>query len=205
MAANAIANAVSRLDLEGHDMPPSPAPSTPSNGRAYALATELVHTNVGDQHHAANMPIYQTATFHGGPGQQYDYTRSGNPTRTHLEKHLAKIMNANRALVVSSGMGACDVITRILKPGDEVVTGDDLYGGTNRLLTYMKENGGIIVKHVDTTKLDIVKAALSGKTAMVLLETPTNPLIKIIDIAGIATAAHEASPNAVVAVDNTMM
>ena len=58
------------------------------------------------------MPIYQSATFKGGPGQDYDYTRSGNPTRTHLERHLAKIMNANRALVVSSGMGACDVITR---------------------------------------------------------------------------------------------
>ncbi|KAI7687195.1 Cystathionine [Hortaea werneckii] len=114
-------------------------------------------------------------------------------------------MNANRALVVSSGMGACDVITRILKPGDEVVTGDDLYGGTNRLLTYLKQNGGINVHHVDTTNLDTVKAALTEKTAMVLLETPTNPLIKIIDIASIASAAHAANPEAVVAVDNTMM
>ncbi|RMY26386.1 hypothetical protein D0865_16258 [Hortaea werneckii] len=118
---------------------------------------------------------------------------------------MAKIMNANRALVVSSGMGACDVITRILKPGDEVVTGDDLYGGTNRLLTYLKQNGGINVHHVDTTNLDTVKAALTEKTAMVLLETPTNPLIKIIDIASIASAAHAANPEAVVAVDNTMM
>merc|ERR1712230_123557 len=124
---------------------------------------------------------------------------------THLERHMAKIMNANRALVVSSGMGACDVITRILKPGDEVVTGDDLYGGTNRLLTYLKQNGGINVHHVDTTNLDTVKAALTEKTAMVLLETPTNPLIKIIDIASIASAAHAANPEAVVAVDNTMM
>ncbi|KAK4548256.1 homoserine O- acetyltransferase [Oleoguttula mirabilis] len=201
-----IAKTVSQLDLDGHDLPPSPAPSTPSNGRSkYALATELVYTESGDQYNSSSMPIYQSATFKGGPGQEYDYSRSGNPTRTHLERHLAKIMNANRALVVSSGMGACDVITRILKPGDEVVTGDDLYGGTNRLLTYMKDNGGIIVKHVDTTKLDRVKAALSDKTAMVLLETPTNPLIKIVDIAGIATAAHEANPNAVVSVDNTMM
>jgi len=97
------------------------------------------------------------------------------------------------------------VITRILKPGDEVVTGDDLYGGTNRLLTYLKQNGGINVHHVDTTNLDTVKAALTEKTAMVLLETPTNPLIKIIDIASIASAAHAANPEAVVAVDNTMM
>ncbi|KAK1086253.1 cystathionine beta-lyase [Friedmanniomyces endolithicus] len=179
--------ALKHLDLDGHDLPPSPAPSSPSNGRKYALATEL------------------SATFKGGPGQEYDYTRSGNPTRTALERHMAKIMNANRALVVSSGMGACDVITRILKPGDEVVTGDDLYGGTNRLLTYLKTHGGITVKHVDTTKLDVVKAALSAKTTMVLLETPTNPLIKIVDISGISSAAHEASRECIVAVDNTMM
>ncbi|KAK0939352.1 cystathionine beta-lyase [Friedmanniomyces endolithicus] len=197
--------ALKHLDLDGHDLPPSPAPSSPSNGRKYALATELVYTDSGDQYNASSVPIYQSATFKGGPGQEYDYTRSGNPTRTALERHMAKIMNANRALVVSSGMGACDVITRILKPGDEVVTGDDLYGGTNRLLTYLKTHGGITVKHVDTTKLDVVKAALSAKTTMVLLETPTNPLIKIVDISGISFAAHEASPECIVAVDNTMM
>ncbi|KAK0944477.1 cystathionine beta-lyase [Friedmanniomyces endolithicus] len=197
--------ALKHLDLDGHDLPPSPAPSSPSNGRKYALATELVYTDSGDQYNASSVPIYQSATFKGGPGQEYDYTRSGNPTRTALERHMAKIMNANRALVVSSGMGACDVITRILKPGDEVVTGDDLYGGTNRLLTYLKTHGGITVKHVDTTKLDVVKAALSAKTTMVLLETPTNPLIKIVDISGISSAAHEASRECIVAVDNTMM
>lgn len=202
---SALGKAMKHLDLDGHDLPPSPAPSSPSNGRKYALATELVFTEGGDQYNSSSVPIYQSATFKGGPGQEYDYTRSGNPTRTHLERHMAKIMNANRALVVSSGMGACDVITRILKPGDEVVTGDDLYGGTNRLLTYLKQNGGIVVKHVDTTKLEVVKAALSEKTTMVLLETPTNPLIKIVDIAGIAAAAHAQNENCVVAVDNTMM
>lgn len=202
---NGIGKAMKHLDLDGHDLPPSPAPSSPSNGRKYALATELVYTESSDQHNASSMPIYQSATFKGGPGQEYDYTRSGNPTRTHLERHLAKIMNANRALVVSSGMGACDVITRVLKPGDEVITGDDLYGGTNRLLTYLKENGGIIVHHVDTTKLEAVNAVVSEKTAMVLLETPTNPLIKIIDVAGIAAAAHAKNENAIVAVDNTML
>ena len=204
-APNGIGKAMKHLDLDGHDLPPSPAPSSPSNGRKYALATELVYTESNDQYNASNMPIYQSATFKGGPGQEYDYTRSGNPTRTHLERHLAKIMNANRALVVSSGMGACDVITRVLKPGDEVVTGDDLYGGTNRLLTYLKESNGIIVHHVDTTKLEVVTAALSERTTMVLLETPTNPLIKVVDIAGIASAAHAANPAALVAADNTML
>ncbi|KAM0718659.1 hypothetical protein Q7P37_005730 [Cladosporium fusiforme] len=204
-APNGISKAMKHLDLDGHDLPPSPTPSTPTNGRKYALATELVYTESNDQFNSSSTPIYQSATFKGGPGQEYDYTRSGNPTRTHLERHLAKIMNANRALVVSSGMGALDVITRVLKPGDEVVTGDDLYGGTNRLLTYLKNHNDIKVHHVDTTKLETVKAALTEKTTMVLLETPTNPLIKIVDIAGISAAAHAANPKAIVAVDNTML
>jgi|TARA_R110002003_G_scaffold193_30_gene15114 cystathionine beta-lyase len=114
-------------------------------------------------------------------------------------------MAANRALVVSSGMGALDVITRLLRPGDEVVTGDDLYGGTNRLLKYLSTHGGIIVHHVDTTNPEKVRAVVSSKTAMVLLETPTNPLIKICDIPAIASIAHSANPTAIVAVDNTMM
>lgn len=202
---NGIGKALKNLDLDGHDLPPSPAPSSPSTGRKYALATELVYSENNDQYNASSAPLYLSATFKGGPGQEYDYTRSGNPTRTHLERHLAKIMNAKRALAVSSGMGACDVITRVLKPGDEVVTGDDLYGGTNRLLTYLKESNDIIVHHVDTTNLESVKASLSEKTTMVLLETPTNPLIKVVDISGISAAAHAANSAAIVAVDNTML
>lgn len=154
------------------------------------------------------MPIYQSATFKqssAGGGSEYDYTRSGNPTRTHLERHLAKIMNANRALVCTSGMGALDVITRILRPGDEVVSGDDIYGGTNRLLKYLSTNGGIIVHHVDTTSPEAVRKVINSKTAMVLLESPTNPLIKIVDIPGISRATHELNPNALVVVDNTML
>lgn len=199
-----------KTDLDGHDLPPSPAPSSPRNGRRrYALATELVYTEGKDQYGASSIPIYQSATFKqtsaAGGQQEYDYTRSGNPTRTHLERHLAKIMNANRALAVSSGMGALDVISRLLRPGDEVITGDDLYGGTHRLLTYMATNQGIIVHHVDTTKVDAVRAQISDKTAMVLLETPTNPLIKIVDLASIAQLAHDANPKALVVVDNTML
>jgi cysteine-S-conjugate beta-lyase len=114
-------------------------------------------------------------------------------------------MRARRALVVSSGMGALDVITRLLRPGDEVVTGDDLYGGTNRLLKYLSTHGGIVVHHVDTTNPEKVKEAVTPKTAMVLLETPTNPLIKIVDIPTIASLAHAASPSCIVSVDNTML
>lgn len=114
-------------------------------------------------------------------------------------------MRAERALVVSSGMGATDVITRLLRPGDEVVTGDDLYGGTNRLLKYLSTYNDIIVHHVDTTNPESVRRVLGPKTAMVLLETPTNPLIKIVDIPTVANLAHEANPKAIVAVDNTML
>lgn len=208
-SSKSLSKAFSRVDLDGHDLPPSPAPSSPRNGKRYALATELVYTEGTDQYNASSTPIYQSATFKqtsaGGEGAEYDYTRSGNPTRTHLERHLAKIMCAERALVVSSGMGALDVITRLLRPGDEVVTGDDLYGGTNRLLKYLATNGGIIVHHVDTTKPTSVQRVVGPKTAMVLLETPTNPLIKIVDIPTIANLAHEANPEALVAVDNTML
>jgi len=156
---------------------------------------------------------------------QYDYTRSGNPTRSHLgefiqitvsmvmlnsfghnsEHHLAKISSARHAFTVSSGMAALDVITRILKPGDEVIAGDDLYGGTNRLLTYLKVHAGVVVHHVDTTNTKAVLPHLSEKTAMVLLESPTNPLLKIADLAEIIIEVRATSPSAVVVVDNTMM
>lgn len=204
-----MSKAFQQVDLDGHDLPPSPAPSSPRSGRNYAIATQLVYSEGNDQYNASSVPIYQSATFKQtsatGGASDYDYTRSGNPTRTHLEKHLAKIMRAKRALVVSSGMGALDVITRTLKPGDEVVTGDDLYGGSHRLLKYLSTHGGITVHHVDTTTPERVREVLSEKTAMVLLETPTNPLIKIVDIPTIADMAHQISPTCLVSVDNTML
>ncbi|KAF2973342.1 hypothetical protein GQX73_g26 [Xylaria multiplex] len=208
-ATKPINKAFAKVDLDGHNLPPSPAPSSPSTGRRrYALATELVYTDSKDQYGASSIPIYQSATFKqtsAAGGNEYDYTRSGNPTRTHLERHMAKIMNATRALAVGSGMGALDVITRLLRPGDEVITGDDLYGGTNRLLTYLSSNQGIVVHHVDTTNVERVREVVSDKTAMVLLETPTNPLIKIVDIPTIAKFVHEANSKALVIVDNTML
>lgn len=103
-------------------------------------------------------------------------------------------------------MAALDIILRLLKPGDEVIAGDDLYGGTNRLLTYLKTHGGVIVHHVDTTDPLSVRPFLHPtKTAMVLLESPTNPLLKICDIARISHDVKEHAPNAIIVVDNTMM
>jgi cystathionine beta-lyase len=189
-------------------LPPSPAPSSPRNLRRYHIDTELVYTESSDQYRSSSVPIYQTATFKQDSLTnmgEYDYTRSGNPTRSHLERHVAKIMNANRALAVTSGMTAMDVITRLLKPGDEVIAGDDLYGGTNRLLKYLSTNQDICVHHVDTTNNSAVQKVVTSKTRMVLLETPTNPLIKIADIRGVAQLVHDANPDALVVVDNTMM
>ena len=102
-------------------------------------------------------------------------------------------------------MAALDVITRLLRPGDEVITGDDLYGGTNRLLKHLSTHVGIIVHHVDTTDPEKVRRVVNKNTAMVLLETPTNPLIKIVDIPTISSLTHEMNPKALVAVDNTML
>lgn len=103
-------------------------------------------------------------------------------------------------------MAALDIITRVLKPGDEVIAGDDLYGGTNRLLTYLKNNVGVVVHHVDTTDPKSLHPYIKeGKTAMVLLETPTNPLLKIVDIATISADVKERAPDAIIVVDNTMM
>jgi cystathionine beta-lyase/mevalonate kinase len=151
------------------------------------------------------VPIYQTATFKGIDGD-YDYSRSGNPTRSHLEHHIAKISSAAHAHTVSSGMAALDVILRLLKPGDEIVAGDDLYGGTNRLLTYLRTHAGIVVHHVDTTRPETLYQYIqAGKTAMVLLESPTNPLLKIVDLAKISADVKARAPDAVIVVDNTMM
>ena len=103
-------------------------------------------------------------------------------------------------------MACLDVITRILKPGCEVIAGDDLYGGSNRLLTYLRSHMGVTVHHVDTTVATSVLPHLNpGKTAMVLLESPTNPLLKIVDIAAISSMVKEKCPDAIIVVDNTMM
>src|SRR5580693_7756170 len=103
------------------------------------------------------------------------------------EHHIAKISSAGHAFAVSSGMAALDVILRLLKPGDEIIAGDDLYGGTNRLLTYIRTHVGVTVHHVDTTDpASSHRFIHPTKTAMVLLESPTNPLLKIADLATIS-------------------
>lgn len=174
----------------------------------FNIETELVFSKGTDQYNASVAPLYQSATFKqpslSNMGE-YDYTRSGNPTRTHLQNHLTKIMKANHTFAVSSGMGCLDVITRILKPGDKVLAGDDLYGGTNRLLTYLNKKGDLSVEHWDTTNTEHFKSKITKNIRMIFLESPTNPLMKVCDVKLIADHAHKVNPDVIVVFDNTMM
>ncbi|KNC97054.1 cystathionine beta-lyase [Spizellomyces punctatus DAOM BR117] len=214
-----LANGVTKTPFfEGEYPTPQPSSSslcdsliTPPVSK-YRAATECVfvepESGIRDVYNASSVPIYQTATFKQSAASEmgeYDYTRSGNPTRTHLEAHLAKLMSAKRAFAVSSGMSALDVICRLVNSGEEIIAGDDLYGGTNRLLTFLRTHNNITVHHVDTTSLAAIKPRLSPKTRLVILETPTNPLIKIADVTSISNTVHEQCPDAIVVVDNTMM
>lgn len=177
--------------------------------KKFRAATEVVFVegNPADPYNPSSVPIYQTATFKQSSATsfgEFDYTRSGNPTRSQLEKHLAKICNASQAYAVSSGMSALDVIVRLVKSGEEIIAGTDIYGGTNRLLKFL-ENQGVKTRHVNTSNNEEVRKAISPATRMVLLETPTNPLIRIVDIKGISEMVHAECPDAIVVVDNTMM
>ncbi|KAH3666127.1 hypothetical protein OGAPHI_004316 [Ogataea philodendri] len=173
-----------------------------------SLETELVHVSHKDGNNASVAPVYLSATFKPNSFDdmgEFDYTRSGNPTRATLQQHLSKVMKAKFVYAVNSGMAALDVIVRSLAPGDEVVAGDDLYGGTDRLLTYIKTVNGVKVGHYDTTNLELITSKITKTTKMVFLESPTNPLIKICDLKAIADYAHKQNPECVVVFDNTMM
>ncbi|MFT3902808.1 MAG: cystathionine gamma-synthase [Niabella sp.] len=149
-------------------------------------------------------PIYQTSTYvQQAPNEHkgYDYSRAGNPTRTALEKAFAALENAKHGLAFSSGVAATESVIKLLKPGDEVIAASDMYGGTYRLFAKIWEDFGIVFKYTDTTNLDNVKALVSAKTKLIWIETPTNPLMNITDIAGVAQIAKAA--NALLCVDNT--
>jgi cystathionine beta-lyase len=182
---------------------------TPRDPREYKIATKLAHpkTSVRDEYGASSPPLYQTATFaqpsatENGP---YDYTRSGNPTRTQLEEAMATLENADRAFAFSSGMSALMCVTRLVNAGERIVTGDDIYGGTSRLLAQVVPKVGIEVVNVDMKDHAAVKAAIEGgKTTMVMMESPTNPRLQVIDIAAICKMAHD--KGALVCVDNSIM
>ena len=152
-------------------------------------------------------PIYQTSTFVqdgvGGLRGGYEYGRAANPTRTSLEKLLASLEGGNRALSFSSGLAAEDALLRaVLKPGDHVVLGNDVYGGTHRLINRVHGAWGVRNTTVDLGDLSAVRAALATDGTRILwIETPSNPLMKISDVAALAALGHEVG--AIVVVDNT--
>lgn len=150
-------------------------------------------------------PVFQTSTYvQKSPGQplgDYEYSRAANPTRTALEDALASIENGVRGLAFSSGLAATDCVLRSLKAGDEVVAMDDLYGGTYRMFTRIYKDSGIVFKFVDMNDLEKFGSMLNEKTKLVWVETPTNPLMKVADIAAIANMAK--SRGILLAVDNT--
>ncbi|HMK17971.1 MAG TPA: cystathionine gamma-synthase [Chitinophagaceae bacterium] len=169
-------------------------------------ATKYIHAGAEpDPSTGAIMtPIYQTSTYvQEAPGKNkgYEYARSQNPTRTALERAFAEIENAKYALAFSSGVAATDAVIKLLEPGDEVICGNDMYGGTYRLFTKVFEKFGIRFIYVDTTNVANISSSITGKTKLVWLETPTNPLMNITDIA--AVAALTKPKKILLAVDNT--
>jgi cystathionine beta-lyase/cystathionine gamma-synthase len=149
-------------------------------------------------------PIFQTSTYaQKAPNdhQGYDYARVGNPTRTALEKLIAGLEEADEGICFSSGVAAIDAIMKTLRPGDHVISTNDLYGGTYRLFTQIFENYGIEFSFVDMTNIDEVENALQENTKLVWMETPTNPLLRIIDIKAVTKLTK--SRNILSVVDNT--
>ena len=130
-------------------------------------------------------PIYETATFvlpEVGKDRGFDYTRSSNPTRQVLEANLAAIDSGKYAISFASGMSAVDACFKLMTAGDHIVCGDDVYGGVTRLLDNVTAQQGLSITYVDTTNTDAVKAAITSKTKMLWIETPTNPLLKVSDM-----------------------
>ncbi|MGQ0827731.1 MAG: cystathionine gamma-synthase [Bacteroidota bacterium] len=149
-------------------------------------------------------PIYQTSTYtQESPGKHkgYAYARGKNPTRVALEQCLAELEGAKYGLCFSSGMGATDAVAKLLRPGDEVITGDDLYGGTYRMFTKVFANFGIKFHFIDLKDANNIKKHINANTKMLWLETPTNPTMQIIDIEACAKIAK--ANKLICAVDNT--
>jgi cystathionine gamma-synthase len=153
---------------------------------------------------AVTVPIYQTSTFAQesvGTHKGYEYSRTDNPTRTALQEVVASLEGSEYGLAFSSGMGATATLFYLLRPGDHVVIPDDVYGGTYRLLAQVLADWEVAFDAVDLTDIDAVKKAIRDETKLLWVETPTNPLLKIVDIEALSALAHEAEVR--VAVDNT--
>ena len=151
-------------------------------------------------------PIFQTSTYKQssfGVAQEYNYSRGANPTRTALEDSFASIENGTHGFAFSSGLAAIDCVLRTLNPGDEVIAGNDLYGGTYRMFTQLFQKYGLEFTYVDIDSGENILKEITERTKLVWLETPTNPLMKIADIEAICSAVKEVNVDILIAVDNT--
>ena len=170
------------------------------------LETEAIHAGQEPDpiYGAVNVPIYQTSTYVQeavGSFARWDYGRGGNPTREALEVALATLEGGARAFCFGSGLAAQTTLLLTLQPGDHIVLADDVYGGTYRLLTQVLAPWGLTCTTVDLSDLDALAAAIEPRTRFVWVETPSNPLLKIVDIAAVAEVAHASGVQVVV--DNT--
>ncbi len=172
----------------------------------HGFSTRAIHAGQGPDPTtgATIVPIYATSTFtQEAPGRHkgFEYSRSGNPTRAALETCLAALENGERALAFASGLAASTAALSMLRPGDEVVAAADLYGGTFRLLERVFKPWGLVPRYTEDPSPAGFGAILSGATKLVWIETPTNPLLQVIDIAAVAQEAHRVG--ALLVVDNT--
>lgn len=176
------------------------------NNKNHKLATKLIHAGVEpDPTTGAIMtPIYQTSTYvQAAPGDHkgYEYARTQNPTRTVLQNALAAIENGKYGLCFGSGMAATDAVAKLLAPGDEVIVANDLYGGTYRIFTKVFANYGIKFHFIDMGNAENIRGYINANTKMIWSETPTNPLLNIVDIEACAKIAKE--HKILLVVDNT--
>ena len=172
------------------------------------MATRLVHFDAApkDPYRPKVTPIYQTATFEQESADslgEYDYSRSGNPTRTVLEEQMAALEGGVRGLCYASGMAAITSVMRLLSAGDEIISDFDLYGGTSRLFAKVLPRAGVTIRYVDASDLTAVAAAVNAKTKMIYVETPTNPYLRVVDLAALSAIAK--SSGALFAIDNSVM
>lgn len=153
---------------------------------------------------AVTVPVFQTSTYKQdgiGKPRGFEYSRTGNPTRLALEEALASLEGGAHGLAFASGVAATTAVFQLLRPGDHVVAGDDLYGGTYRLLEQVYKPWGVQVDYADSTVPAAFAAALKPNTRLIWVETPTNPLLKLVNISAVADIAHQAG--ALLTVDNT--
>ena len=171
-----------------------------------AFSTDCIHAGQEPEPHtgAVTIPIYQTSTYvqpELGRHKGYEYARTKNPTRSALEANLAALEKGKHGHCFASGMSATDTVFRMLKSGDHVIAGENMYGGSYRLFSRVLSKYGLDFTYVDTSSTDAVKKALEPNTRIVFLETPTNPMMTVTDLAACAEVAHAAG--ALVVVDNT--